>query len=127
MKYWQIIYRTGQEDWETKEMIIDDNQYKLVQNALINGEDMIVIRDKPTIKRTSITSINSADKIVAEYQQQGLKIDGLLEPVSVPKITGQVKSEKDLAREVVKRNHFLVYEKNGWSHDEKCICKEWEN
>ena len=82
--YWKIIYRTGEEDWGTKEVIINNEQYKLIQNALIGGEDFIVLKDKPSIKRTSIVSISEADDIVTEYQRQGLKIDGLLEPVNKP-------------------------------------------
>jgi hypothetical protein len=71
MNYWQIIYYTGKEDYETKEMIITAEQYKQVQEAITNGEDYIVIKGKPTFKRNQIASINEADDIVAEYKRNG--------------------------------------------------------
>ena len=94
MKYWQIIYRTGEEDWETKEVIISDEQYKLVQEVIRGNGDYIVLKDKPTIKRTSIVSINDAGEIVASYQRQGIKIDGLLEPAEKPRLISDGKPIK---------------------------------
>lgn len=91
MNYWQIIYRTGSEDWETKEVIITNEQYKKVQLVLQNKGDLIILEDKPTIKRTSIVSINPADEIVAEYQRAGVKVDGLLDPPQNPLLTGETK------------------------------------
>jgi hypothetical protein len=114
MKYWGIIYRTGQEDWETKELLIDDIQYRLVQNALINGEDLIVIKDKPTIKRTAIVSINPADDIVATYQEQGLKIDGLLEPADKQKLLGNKDGGLKSFSDILKEKKEKLFKKMGW-------------
>ena len=113
MRFWQIIYRTGEEDFETKEVLIDDNQYKQIQKALIEGQDMIVIVDKPTIKRTSIVSINEATGIVKDYQSQGLTIPGLLAVSETPRLTGEVKKAESI-KDFLKRTRNGLYEKFGW-------------
>ncbi len=123
--FWQIIYRTGEEGFETKEIIINDEQYKQVQDALKNGEDFIILRGKPTIKRTSIASINEASKIVGDYAQQGLQIPGLPNPV---KLLAQASSDTYAERRsrlqgFIKTSHNDFYERMGWEHSEACSCK----
>ena len=122
MKYWKIVYRTGEEDFETKEVIIDNEQYKLIQNALLRGEDFIVLKDKPTIKRSSIASISEADDIVSEIQRTGLKVDGLLEPAKHPLLGNRGGGFRKM-EDILAEDHFAQYEKMGWEHKDDCICK----
>jgi hypothetical protein len=113
MRFWQIIYRTGEEDFETKEVLIDDNQYKQIQKALIEGQDMIVMAGKPTIKRTSIVSINEATGIVKDYQSQGLVIPGLLAVSETPRLTGEVKKAESI-KDFLARTSDAFKKKMGW-------------
>lgn len=113
MNYFKIIYRTGEEDWETSEIIIDENQHNKIQEQLSGGSDMIFVKDRATIKRSCITSIGSANDIIANYQKQGIKIDGLglLEPAEKPKeIAGGVRKFGDIFKE--KKDEF--YQRMGW-------------
>ena len=114
MNYFKIIYRTGEEDWETSEVIIDESQYSKIQEQLSNGGDMIFIKDKATIKRSCITSIVSANDIVANYQRQGLKVDGLLEPANQPKLIGKTIPNKERVGEYLKRTEKSFKQKMGW-------------
>lgn len=126
MNYFKIIYRTGEEDWETSEIIIDENQHKKIQEQMASGADYVFIKDKATIKRTSITSIASANDIVGEYQKQGVKINGLLTPAEKPKLTGNVNEPRKIG-DYLKDTHFEYYQKMGWEHKEDCSCKNKPN
>jgi len=109
--YFKIIYRTGEEDWETGEIIVDEEQHAKIQKQMSEGSDFIFIKDKATIKRTAIVSITSANDIVANYQKQGLKVEGFLEPAEKPKqITGSVRKVGDYLKET-KENFF---KRMGW-------------
>ena len=99
MNFFKIIYRTGAEDWETGELIVNENQHKIIQEALMGGDDYIMIKDKITLKRSSIISISFANDIVGDYQKIGVRVDGLLEPVKIASITGTIKSTKEVFRE----------------------------
>ena len=74
-QFWQIVYRTGEEEFATREIIVNNNQYKQIQDAIRNGEDFIVLEDNPTIKRTSIASINPADGIISPVEKELYKSD----------------------------------------------------
>ena len=124
MKYFKIIFRTGEEDFETKEIIINEDQHKEIQNQIIDGSDFVVVRNKATIKRTSIASISEANDIVAEYQKEGVKIDGILDAPELPKLSGEVRQPKT-AQQIIKDTHFDLYKKHGWAHGDSCICKSW--
>ena len=111
MNCFKIIYRTGEENWETSEIIIDENQHEKIQSQMSEGSDFIFIKDKATIKRSAIVSIASADNIVAEYQKQGLKINGLLELAEKPKqITGNIRKVGDYLKET--KTEF--FKRMGW-------------
>ena len=108
--YFKIIYRTGEEDWETGEIIVDEEQHAKIQKQMSEGSDFIFIKDKATIKRTAIVSITSANDIVANYQKQGLKVEGFLEPPNFPKITGRVQKVGDFLKETKKD----FFKRMGW-------------
>ena len=78
MKYWEIIYYTGREDYETKSVIINNDEYKKLQN-MPKDVDLVMLNGRPSFKRSLIASINEATNIVLDYQNQGLQI-GLSEP-----------------------------------------------
>ena len=121
MNYFKIIYRTGEEDWETSEVIIDEIQHAKIQDQMSEGSDFIFVKDKATIKRTAIVSITSANNIVVEYQRQGIKIDGLLKPVeSRPLISDgkPIKSDIERRREMFKKMLENLNEKNWWKRAE---------
>ena len=86
MKYWKIIFYTGEGEFETREMIINDKEYKQVQKVLAQGGDLIILKDKPTVKRTSIASIIEADREINEYRDEGIIVDGVLENPKKPKM-----------------------------------------
>jgi hypothetical protein len=111
---WQIIYRTGQEEYATKEILITDAQYLRVQEELANGNDFIILKDKPTIKRTSIASINKADDIISEYQRNGVTFDGLpaIKAPEEPKQIGKSESVK----EMIARKSKEIKKKMGWDN-----------
>ncbi len=112
MNYFKIIYRTGGEDWETSEILIDENQHTEIQKQMAEGLDYVLIRDKATIKRTSIVSISDANSIVASFQNQGLKVDGLIEPPSRPRLAGNVVKMGDYLKE----KHESFFKKMGWKY-----------
>lgn len=74
-QFWQIIYRTGEEDFQSREIIVNNNQYKQIQDAMRSGEDFIILENNPTIKRTSIVSINPADGIISPTEKEFYKSD----------------------------------------------------
>lgn len=114
MNYFKILYRTGGEDWETSEVIIDEDQNTKIQAQLSSGSDMVFIKDKATIKRTAIVSITSANEIVSNYQKQGVKVDGILESAEQPKITGHTISNRERIGEYIKRTEKSFKQKMGW-------------
>ena len=122
MNYWKIItYAEGSEgEYDTRERIVDDATHQKIREALAQGADLIDLGEKGIIRRSSIKEILEANNIVKTYQAQGLKIDGLLEPVSQPRITGGVRSIKDHIVET----HSEFYAKMGWAHKEDCSCKD---
>ncbi len=122
MKYWQIIYYTGEGEFETKEVLINDDQYKQVQKALNEGREFIILENKPTIKSKLIASMNDAGSIVSEYQRLGIKVDGLLMPVEKPKEISNGFRRADF----VKASHEGYYAKMNWEHKNDCICKNAE-
>lgn len=124
MKYFKIIFRTGEEDFETKEIIINEDQHKEIQSQIVDGSDFVVVRDKATIKRTSIASISEAGDIIAEHQRTGVKVDGILDTPDLPKLAGEVREPKT-TEQIIKDTHFDLYEKHGWEHKDSCVCKSW--
>lgn len=109
MKYWQIIYLTGGDNFETGELLINDEQYRQVQVALSQGSEFVIVPNKPTIRATAIRSINDAGEIVAEIQRMGVKIDGLLESPDVKKLDSGM--EKLGREDILKRMRKNLEEK----------------
>lgn len=77
--FWQIVYRVGTDNFEWREIIVNNNQYKQIQDAIRAGEDFIVLDNNPTIKRTSIVSINPADGIISPIEKEIYKSDNQIE------------------------------------------------
>ena len=75
-----MIYVTG-EDYETREMIIDEPTFRKYQKAMISGVTHLVLEDK-IIKMTSIKEILPADEIIKEYLNEGISLKqlGIKEP-----------------------------------------------
>ena len=115
MNYYKIIFRTGEAEWETGELIIDESQNDKVQEQIANGNDFLLVKGQ-TIKRTAIVSITSANDIVRDYQKQGIKIDGLLEPVSRPLI-GNAGGRMKTAAEIIKEKKGDFFKKMGWKSE----------
>ena len=114
MRYWKVNYYTAEGDFETKSFIITDEQHELIKKAIKDGAEFIAIEGKPTIKRTLLGTIIEADKEVLEYQQEGLKVNGLLEPAEQPKLTGKVVSGKERIGDYLKRTEKSFKQKMGW-------------
>jgi len=114
MRYWKLIYYTAEGEYETKSFLITDEQHSQIRKAMDEKAEFIGVDGKPTIKRTLIASIIEADKEMLEYQRQGIKVDGLLEPAEQPKLTGKVISGLEKAELYLKRTKSDTYRKMGW-------------
>ena len=83
-RYWKInIYVTG-EDYETREILIEEPTFRKYQKAIAEGSTHLILEDR-VIKTTSIKEILPADEIVQGYLSAGvsLKTLGLKEPVGI--------------------------------------------
>lgn len=109
MKYWQIIYLTGGDNFEIGELLINDDQYRKIQQTISQGSEFIIIPNKPTIKTSAIRSINDAGEIVAELQKMGAKIEGLLEAPDIKQLDSGM--EKLSREEILKRMRKNLEEK----------------
>ena len=81
---WKIIYRTG-EEFETNSILISDEQYQQLQQALRDGDEFIIIENRPTIKRSYITSINRANS----EEEEAARVAGIAPPPRI--VTGKQK------------------------------------
>lgn len=124
MNYYKIITYAEGEDFETRERIINEDVYKLMQKAMAEGAEFIDLGDKGIIRRSSIKEIAPANDIVSEYQKEGVKIDGILDAPDLPKLSGDVRQPKT-AEQIIKDTHFDLYKKHGWAHGDACVCKSW--
>lgn len=112
---WQIIYYTGEtfenengkKNFETREILITDEQYKQVQEAIKEGDDFIIMENKPTIKRSLIASITQAGKDIFGNNNLMLKSEDRKQ------ITGDIKQLEPL-KDYIKRTHNDFYKKMGW-------------
>ncbi len=121
MRYYKVIQYGNDNDFSTKETIIDESTFRQYQKLISEGKDKIVLREA-IISVSSIKEIVPADDIVAEYQRQGLKIDGLIEAPDRPELTGNVSEPRKIS-DLLKDKHFEMYQKNGWGHNDDCVCK----
>ena len=124
MNYYKIITYAEGEDFETRERIINEDVYKLMQKAMAEGAEFIDLGDKGIIRRSSIKEIAPANDIVSEYQKEGVKIDGILDAPDLPKLSGDVRQPKT-AEQIIKDTHFDLYKKHGWEHKDSCVCKSF--
>lgn len=113
MNYFKIIYRTGEQEWETSEIIVNEEQNTKIQKQMADGSDFIFIKDKATIKRTAVVSIASANNVVAEYQKSGMAIPGLLAVSETPRLTGEVKKAESI-KDFLARTSDAFKKKMGW-------------
>ena len=110
MRYYKVIQYGNDADFSTKETIINEVDFQQYRKLISEGKEKLVLKDR-IISVSSIKEIVLADDIVAEYQRQGVKIEGLLEPVDKPKeIAGGVRKFGDIFKE--KKDEF--YERMGW-------------
>lgn len=112
-KFWKLIFYTGEGEFETKELIINDTQYRQVQKALGEGREFIVLENKPTIKGKLIASITDATDEVGEYQKQNLELPGLSGPNQPPKLTGRISAPQSI-KDYLKETRSKFYKKMGW-------------
>jgi len=113
MNYFKIICYGNDAEFSTKETIIDEPTFRQYQKLISEGKEKIVLKDR-IISVSSIKEITPANDIVAEYQRQGVKIDGLIETAEKPKqIKGNVKKIGDYLKET--KADF--YRRMGWVLD----------
>lgn len=91
MKYFKIIQYAEGENYQTKETIIPESIFIQYRDLISQGKEKLVLEDR-IISVSSIKEIVPADDIVAEYQKEGMRVDGLLEPANQPKLIGKVES-----------------------------------
>ena len=113
MNYYKVIQYGDREDYSTKETIIDEPTFRQYQKLISEGKDKIILKEA-IISVSSIKEIVSANNEVAEYQRQGLKIDGLLEPANKPKEIGTKAGRMESAEEILKRVKGKFYKKMGY-------------
>ena len=121
MRYWKLIIYTTGEEYETKEFLINEPEFRQYQKAIAEGKDFLVLEDK-VIKRNQIKEILPADEIVSEYRKQGLELPGLLEPAKFPLI--EIKSKLEKISDYAERTHDTFYARMGWEHGGDCACKK---
>ncbi len=108
-KYWQIIYRTGEEEYASKEFVINDDQYKQVQQAIVEGDEFIIIPDKPTIKRSSIASINPY-----KIEETEAKVLGINPPETLKLKEPTEERKQEAGKEFLNKSKTEFYKKMGW-------------
>ena len=79
MKFWKLVFYTGKGDYETNELILTNDEYDKVQAVLSKGVDLIILKGRQTIKRTSIASITDCTGEIQEYKEMGVQIAGILD------------------------------------------------
>lgn len=92
MRYFKIVIYSGDGDYETKEKIIGEKTFRNIQKALIGGSDLLVLEDR-VIKRSQIKEITPADNEVAEYRNEGLNVEKLLNISDIDKLKEGEKTE----------------------------------
>lgn len=112
MKYYKINIFAGEEN--KKEILVNKETRNRIEVALENGAPRINLGEKGSYNSSQIMSIDDATSEVAEYQRQGIKIDGLLEPAQNPQITGEVKTNRERVGDYLKNTKKSFYEKMGW-------------
>lgn len=127
MKYWQLIYRTGEEGYETKELLLTNDQHIQIRKALADGMEFLMLPGGATIKRNQLASINDAGHIVREYQNGGQNLFGLPAPeVYTLRGGGPQRSSKEAMAQKIKERHFDLYARMQWKHEPTCICRGWK-
>jgi len=112
MNYWKIIFYTGEGEFETNELIINDEEYQKVQQVLSSGGDLIILRNRPVIKRSLIASITKASQEFTVVQRIEAGISGLIKSPKMEK-----------SGDFLKRSHVAFYQRMDWDHRENCVCK----
>jgi len=110
MRYYKVLQYGDDDTYSVKETLIDEPTFRQYQKLIAEGKEKLVLKDR-IISVSSIKEIIPADDEIIEYQQQGVRIDGLLEPAEKPKqITGNVRKVSDYLKET--RDAF--YKRMGW-------------
>ena len=113
MRYWRLSYYTREKNYQTKSFLISESEFRGIQSVLSTGGDFIILRNKPTIKRSLIANIVEATEEVAQMQNQGIEIAGILEPAkgsrTFEKLSGEVQQSG-----FGKVSHNDFYKHMGW-------------
>lgn len=96
MKFWKIIYYTGEGEYETRSVMVTDEEYEKVQNVMSVKEPFVILRGRPTIKTSLIASIVEDTDSIIEMQNVGIPVDGFLDVPSSSLITGRVFSNREI-------------------------------
>lgn len=109
--YYKVIQYGNEEDYSTKETIIDEPTFRQYQKLISEGKEKIVLKEA-IISVSSIKEIVLANDVVSDYQRRGIKIDGLFEPMSQPQITRRSGTQK--VGDYLRETHDAFYERMGW-------------
>lgn len=112
MRYFKMIQYAEGDNYETKETIITEPIFQQYRQMIAEGKEKLVLQDR-IISVSSIKEIVPADDIVAGYQKQGLKIEGLLETPEVPKIAGEIMKPKKIG-DYLRETKEAFFKKMGW-------------
>lgn len=87
MRYWAIYYYTEQgEDYDVKELLITEPQFRAYQKAYACGDKSVMFQDRQ-IAMSSIREVTPADDIVKEYTDMGVQLKQLgLSEDNTPKL-----------------------------------------
>ena len=109
MNYYKVKIFQGEDD--KKEIIVNEEIRNRIEIAMDSHATRINLGEKGSYNSSQIMGIELCNAEVAEYQRQGIKIEGLLEPADKPKeITGGVRKFGDIFKE--KKDEF--YQRMGW-------------
>lgn len=76
MKYYQLVFYSGDGNFETMEILIDHEKFMSIQAALHGGAQFIGVKDR-VIKSNMIKEIAPANHIVDEYLAMGVSLKSL--------------------------------------------------
>jgi len=116
MNYWEITYYTGEGEFETKSVIVSDEEYRQVQKVIRDGGSMVLLKDRPSFKVSLIASVNKANHIVNEHIKTGMPIYGVLPENSKMPLLGETQEER-------KKKGFKQF--NEWAEKQEWY-KKWK-
>lgn len=75
-RFFRITYYAGEEDFETKSVLIDEPKFRAYQKAMLDDASHLMLENR-TIKMSAIKEVEPADDEVAEFRASGTPLSRL--------------------------------------------------